>query len=211
MSHPFHRNRMRWLNAVFYDCSMSPMSCRIAFLIADHLNSVSGDAWPSIDRIADRLCVSTKTVQRSVKELEQAGWLSVNRSKGRMRSNRYRPNLMNEETRQARDKFGRKTGRHSPKKEDSDVPQSYLRKLPKTFSQEAFARKERRFPDQGTYEERIIQRYGPHMRGHLEALAIRDPAALARLCREEKHGVLTESDLHHTIMSLPVSNKSISQ
>lgn len=202
MSHPFHRNKMRWLNAIFYDCSVSPMSCRIAFLIADHLNSVSGYAWPSIDRIADRLCVSTKTVQRSVKELETAGWLSVNRSKGRTHSNRYRPNLVKQETAASRDKSGPKSGHLGPGKEDSGVPQSYLKKLHRTFRQDASKRKEERFPDQGAYEQRIIERYGPQMRGHLETLATRNPAALTSICRAEKLGVLTTDEVNDMVLSL---------
>lgn len=209
MSHPFHRNKMRWLNAIFYDCSVSPMSSRVAFLIADHLNSVSGVAWPSVERIADRLCISTKTVQRSVKELEKAGWLSVNRSKGRRQSNRYRPNFVKEETARSRDKSGQKTGHLSPGKEDCGVPQSYLRKIHRTFSQAASEGKERRLPDQGTYEERIIERYGSHIRGHLETLATQNPAALTRICRAEKLGFLTTADINEMVLSLTRDDGSL--
>jgi len=81
------------MNGVAYDCGISPMSCRVAFVIADHLNSVSGDAWPSVERVAKKLCVSTRTVRRCVGELERAGWLIVTRPRGRTRTNRYRPRL----------------------------------------------------------------------------------------------------------------------
>jgi DNA-binding transcriptional regulator YhcF (GntR family) len=202
MAHPFHRNKMRWLNAVIYDCGVSPMSCRIAYLIADHLNSVSGIAWPSIDRMAGRLCISTKTAQRAIKELECRGWLSVSRSRGRTRSNRYRPNFLSEDKNQKGDKVTQKTGQLRPRKWDTDVPQSYLSKLPRTFHQSATAGEVRRFPDQGMYEEQIIRRFGPSVRAHLETLAIEHPARLTQLCRSQQFGNLTDRHMEEMILSL---------
>jgi len=48
-----------------------------------------GYAWPSIDHLADRLRVSTRTIQRHLHKLEQLGEVVVERVRGRGLNNRY--------------------------------------------------------------------------------------------------------------------------
>ena len=211
-AHPFQRNKMRWLNAIFYDCATGPMTCRVAFVIADHLNSVSGDAWPSVSRIATKLCVSTKTVQRCVKELERTGWVKVLRPRGRTRTNRYRPNFppIGKTSIGSGDKTKQKSRQLGLENPDADVPQSYLENLPKSYLEGAGAEKPAVMRDQGTYEQRIISRLGPNGFHWLEALAKEDPETLTSLCRAEKLGLLPDAQLEAVIsrVALLMNNSS---
>ncbi|WP_425349720.1 helix-turn-helix domain-containing protein [Pseudorhodoplanes sinuspersici] len=177
------------------------MTCRVAFVIADHLNSVSGDAWPSVVRIANKLCVSTKTVQRCVKELEKADWLQVNRPRGRTRTNRYRPNLPGGLATKGYkgDKSGQESGQRRPSKPEAHVPQSYLGNLPKSYLEGTAAERPAVMRDQGTYEQRIISRLGTNGFHWLEALAKEDPETLTRLCQAEKLGLLSDAQLEAVI------------
>lgn len=65
----------------------------VALAIAKHLNSFTGEAWPSIKTLADLTNREESTVWRSIERLERLQLLEVNRGRGRTRSNRYRPLL----------------------------------------------------------------------------------------------------------------------
>ena len=188
----FYRNKMRWLNELCRDCAVSPMEFRIAYLIADHLNSVSGDAWPSHRRIASGLCVTTKTVQRAAKELESKGWLQVRRSK-RKRTNRYRLRWPGKADAQE-DNLGLNSGQFSPPIEDTDVRQSFLDNPPRTFSTGHRGRKPY-FPDRGLYEQQITERFGPETQDLLQMLHENAPDILNSICRAQKFGTLTAEHL----------------
>src|SRR3569832_264819 len=84
----YNRQKMQWLNAVNLECSVSSTAFRVAYLIADHQNQVTGFAWPSRTRLAGKICLSTRSIQRAVVQLEELGWLAVDRQKER--SNQYR-------------------------------------------------------------------------------------------------------------------------
>lgn len=186
-----------WLNAVIYDCGTPPTTFCVAYVIADHLNKTTGDAWPSMERIAERLCVSPKTVQRCVRQLERSGWLSVKRSTGRKRSNRYRPNFPSEPAEHGSDtdKSKLKTGQLCPENLDADVPQSYLENLSITYLEEAAGKGPSVMRDQGTYEVRLAQRLGPNGTAILEKLAAESAGALTNLCLAEKKGFLSDQQL----------------
>ena len=196
-----------------YGCAVTPMSCCTAYVIADHLNSVSGDAWPSVERIANKLCVSTKTVRRSIRELERHGLLKVTRPTGRKRTNRYRPNLplSAPEVRSKGDRPdipGQKSGQPRPENADMDVTQSYLENLPKSYCNPATEKEDIPLRDQGTYELEIIRRLGADGAEILDQLGLENPKALTALCRAQKGGHLSDQDLKAVISSvLPLPSR----
>jgi hypothetical protein len=198
----FNSRKMRWLNGINADCNISSTSFRVAYAIADHLNRVVGCAWPSNARIAKRICVSSKSISRAVAELETQGWLKVKRS--RKSTNEYRIAWPNEVGTPERvpivgdgDKTVPPAGHFLPEGRDKNVPLSYLKNLPKTYSSRLGEEKGARsaFRDQGTYEQRIVERFGPTTWDLLSALAERDPGAVERLCHAERLGKLTQSDM----------------
>ena len=86
----FYRGRHRWLGLVARDRRLKGGSIRVAILIWEHLNAKSGYAWPSFPYIGQKLGLHRATVIRSIADLEEHGWLAVERNAGRHRGNRYR-------------------------------------------------------------------------------------------------------------------------
>src|SRR5713101_2033557 len=62
----------------------------VGVCIATHLNSKSGEAWPSIDLIAAETNLNAGTVWRSLKRLEALQIIEIIRGRGRFAPNRYR-------------------------------------------------------------------------------------------------------------------------
>jgi len=192
---PFNRDKMRWLNAVCKDCNVSATAFRIAYLLGDHFNSVTGVAWPSHKRLASIICAATKTVQRGLRELENRGWITIQRSRSRRTTNRYRLHWPVGEERADKDKSVPNNGHSKANKEDEDVSQSYLSNLPRT-SLSGSRGKKSHFPDRGLYEQKIIERFGPRAEEALVELNKTAPHLLDAICRAEKDGELTAADMH---------------
>ncbi|WP_186293998.1 helix-turn-helix domain-containing protein [Bradyrhizobium guangdongense] len=197
----FNREKMQWLNAISLECEISSTAFRVAYLIADHQNSVAGFAWPSLARLAGKVCLSNKSIQRAVGQLERLGWLAVERR--REHSNRYRliwppgraPVPTQTEGNDA-DKTVLVERQERLTGGDKTVRQSYLTKHPKTFSSRlGGGRQGTPFPDQGKFEAEIIGRFGPRMIDVLEKLNEIDPRAVERLCRRAKDGSLSRTDI----------------
>jgi hypothetical protein len=132
-----NREKMQWLNAVSLECEVSSTAFRVAYLIADHHNRVTGFAWPSRARLAGKICLSTRSIQRAVVQLEELGWLAVDRQKER--SNRYRMSWPPGRTpspkeAEREDKIVLRERQERLSGEDKTVRQSYSTKYPKTFS-----------------------------------------------------------------------------
>jgi DNA-binding MarR family transcriptional regulator len=85
----FHFVRHRWLTMVARDPKSTGADLKVAVLIWEHTNADFGYAWPSLSYIATQLSLDRSTVVRSVKKLEQRGWIVRSRN-GRFRSNEYR-------------------------------------------------------------------------------------------------------------------------
>jgi hypothetical protein len=85
-------------------------------------------------------------------------------------------------------------GQICPPNRDRNVSQSYLKNPLKSYSSGTGEGKpsKRRFADQGTYERRIAERYGPET---WDILAELDPAVIEELCKKEKDGQLDASDI----------------
>jgi DNA-binding MarR family transcriptional regulator len=88
-SKSFHFARHRWLAMVARDPKSTGADLKVAVLIWEHTNVDFGYAWPSLSYIATELSLDRSTVVRSVKKLEQKGWIVRSRN-GRFRSNKYR-------------------------------------------------------------------------------------------------------------------------
>ena len=67
--------RLRWLKQVTSDHGTSSMDFEVAFHIADHVNNMTGQAWPGKPRLSRLAKVSTKTIQRSIRRLGLLGHL----------------------------------------------------------------------------------------------------------------------------------------
>ena len=208
----FNSQKMRWLNEINADCDISSTSFRVAYAIADHLNRVTGCAWPSNTRIAKRMGLSNKSISRAIGELENRGWLNVKRS--RMSTNEYRlawPSRSAEHSSapNKEDISVQKRGQFLPNPEDSNVPQSYLSKLPRTYSSRLSEKQTSNgaFRDRGRYEQQLVDRFGPDVWGLLSELHELDPASVDRLCTLQKAGELTPADID--VARLAVRHKII--
>ncbi|WP_028350260.1 helix-turn-helix domain-containing protein [Bradyrhizobium murdochi] len=196
-----NREKMQWLNAISLECEVNSTAFRVAYLIADHHNRVAGFAWPSLSRLAEQICLSSKSVQRAVGQLERMGWLEVDRK--RERSNHYRmswptgrkPSLRKGKAKET-DKIVAEGGQDCSLEGDKNVRQSYLNKYPRTFSGRLGEGKQGvRFNDRGRYEMEIVRRYGDKMVSVLETLNEVEPRAVDNLCRKERDGRLTPADI----------------
>lgn len=81
--------KMDMLDAMSYDLDVTDADFRVAFRVIQHLNSVSGLAWPSIARLAAQLGKSEDRVRASTKRLSTVGWIWKGR-KSQKAPNEYR-------------------------------------------------------------------------------------------------------------------------
>jgi DNA-binding transcriptional regulator YhcF (GntR family) len=65
----------------------------VAIFISTYLNSNTGDAWPSLARLAKDTNRAPSTVSRAVRRLESLGLIIIDHARGRENSNHYRPAL----------------------------------------------------------------------------------------------------------------------
>lgn len=70
-----------WRDAVS-DSDRSSSAKLVAHTLTTWMNG-TGSCWPSMEEIARRTSLSTRTVARAIEELEAGGLLDVSRSKGR--------------------------------------------------------------------------------------------------------------------------------
>jgi hypothetical protein len=83
------RDRDRWLAGVNADATLTPAALHVAISLALHLNIKSGRCDPSIVGLTERCAIkNTRTTERAITALEEAGWISRSGSRGRHR-NRY--------------------------------------------------------------------------------------------------------------------------
>jgi biotin operon repressor len=85
----FRRARLQAMDNLRRNGKLSATARIVGLEILACVNSVSGGAWPSETRIADRLGIGERTVRRAVKQLKAAGCTKVMRRRGR--SNVYFP------------------------------------------------------------------------------------------------------------------------
>lgn len=78
----------RWMAAICADPELKRAAKTIATRLALHMNSLTGQCNPSISTLAQGCATTSRTVERSIKELEDAGWI-LRFQAGGQSSNRY--------------------------------------------------------------------------------------------------------------------------
>ena len=68
--------------AIMLDTSLSPGTRLVGWLIADHVNTKRGYAWPSQEQIRNKLGLSVRHVRRAIRDLLECGYFEVDK-KGR--------------------------------------------------------------------------------------------------------------------------------
>jgi hypothetical protein len=195
----FAREKAVWLQHVMYRTSASPTERCLAYIMCDHLNCVTRDCWPSLERMRERLgCESCKTVRRAIKGLVIHGVLTTRRDFSGLV--RYEPVFLID-----RDKNVPAEGQVRPAKRVTDVHESLLGIQPKlSFPTET--------ADEGTEPRLRVSRYDRRHRGSIEVelagligsdgmeilsrLGAVDDAIIERLCRAYARGVIGEREIH---------------
>lgn len=190
------RAKARWINRVMRARHLTPTAKCLAYWICDHLNCVTLDCWPSQSRLAEVLSTCcTKTVSRASQCLETAGFLIVTRQTGKRAPLRYSPNFEPGDW----DTNVSNSGPPCPKDPDTDVAQSFLSIQSKSFSKVGLPTSEPslgyRLSHQGAFEKEIASRLGTDGWEILQQLASLDDAIVARMCKAQATGVLSDRDL----------------
>jgi len=81
---------LNWMQLV-WDTELSTKAKITCACLASHMNANHHIAWPSVLRIASMTGLSKKSVERAVKEIESAGWLTVERGGINKGTSRYSP------------------------------------------------------------------------------------------------------------------------
>jgi Helix-turn-helix domain len=85
------RKLFAWYDQVVADGNLPPSAFKVAYVIGQHVNWQSGEAWPSTDTIASRAGLAQSSVRDMVERLHQCGHLQVTwGSRGRGHPNKYR-------------------------------------------------------------------------------------------------------------------------
>lgn len=92
-SDDFTRNLIAWQNQVVADRELTLLAFHVAYVIGQHVNRGTGDAWPSQGRLCEALSASRRGVQMAIDQLASRGHLGVTVQRGRNGSNKYRPLL----------------------------------------------------------------------------------------------------------------------
>jgi hypothetical protein len=195
------RTKARWLRRVMYDERPTSTAKCLAFLIADHLNCVTLDAWPALSTISTLLgAKSTKTAQRAARNLQALGYITI-KPRGECGAGyRYAPTFSSEDM----DSSVAKSRQACPSSADTAVTESSsdirLKSSPTPSSASAHANAApsglRYHPAQrGKIETYIAQLLGKDGIELLTCLAAIDDAIVERLCRTYVENSLTRREL----------------
>jgi hypothetical protein len=87
-----NRAKARWLKRAMYSSAIGSTPKTLAFAIADHLNCVTLDAWPSQAKLAGLLGFACdKTIQRCARALVRADLISLSSQAKQTAGHRYAP------------------------------------------------------------------------------------------------------------------------
>lgn len=192
------RAKARWLKRVMYDPFLNSTTKWFAYCVADHLNCVTLDSWPSLPRVKELMgCASVKTPRRAARKLEQAGLLCLRSSERQLY--RYAPVFT---VADEQDTKGHGKAHSGPHSADTDVPESLL--LIRTTPPP-------RRGGRGQDEASVQSKYDPSRRGAIEVqlmmllggrghillprLAALDDSIIERLCRAHAEGAVGEAEL----------------
>lgn len=80
------------LDALLLDDSVKPADFKVAYALIQHMNSLTGACFPSIETLAAETNLTERYVQQCISNLRAVGWLSSTRS-NRQLSNSYEFNF----------------------------------------------------------------------------------------------------------------------
>jgi DNA-binding FadR family transcriptional regulator len=83
----FSRDIFVWLAQVARDNGLPAAAPRLAITLSNYINRATGDAWPSVPRLAGDLGVSENTVRSATKALVERGHLDMEAGGGRRATN----------------------------------------------------------------------------------------------------------------------------
>lgn len=191
------RAKARWLKRVMYESAASSTQKCFAYAVADHLNCVTLDCWPSQARLVTLLGFqSAKTLQRAARGLERIGVLMI---KGGGRAGyRYEPVFLPTDE----DRIVSAAGQSSLRDPDKSVRESLLQ-IHSTSVPRAAAAKDTLVGGQPSYERRqrgaieleIAGILGPNGFDILGRLSRLDDTIVERLCRAHAAGALGDREL----------------
>jgi DNA-binding transcriptional ArsR family regulator len=84
----FNANKLATVDRIRRDKDLTPSTRMIGAEIFSLLEFRTGDAWPSVMYLAEKLGLTDRTIKRATAALKKLGYIEVDR---RGRSNRYRP------------------------------------------------------------------------------------------------------------------------
>ncbi|WP_339949041.1 helix-turn-helix domain-containing protein [uncultured Albimonas sp.] len=86
----WRRDRFMWGRCIRKDQARTLSAKMLAWALAEEFaDNDTGACHPCVETLAEALALSTRQVRRAVRELEEAGWLAVDRASGRGRSSTY--------------------------------------------------------------------------------------------------------------------------
>ncbi|UES55815.1 helix-turn-helix domain-containing protein [Roseibium aggregatum] len=89
---PFREVKLQWLRLLSCDANINDNAKCVALYIATaHVNGHTEKAWPSYKTIAEATGKSVKSIQRAIRDLEEGGWLGVQRGNGVGHNTEYCP------------------------------------------------------------------------------------------------------------------------
>lgn len=84
----FNAQMLGTIDRIRRDGRLTPSTRMIGAEIFRLVNFRSGDAWPSVEHLAEKLCLTDRTIKRATAALKVAGYIEIDK---RGRCNRYRP------------------------------------------------------------------------------------------------------------------------
>lgn len=191
-----NRAKARWLARVMYEPTASSTQKCFAFAVADHLNCVTLDCWPSLPKLARRLgFMSAKTLQRAAHGLARRQLLLIRQVDS---MTRFAPVFLPGDE----DKVVSEGGQSRPNRVDRNVHESFLSILLESASSRPSDASKRlgnaqpTFPwkQRGAIEIQVAEWLGPDGLDLLGRLAAIDDNAVDRLCRAYVAGALTDRE-----------------
>ena len=86
---PTSVDRLHWLQRIAADRRLPPLAAHVAIALTGFFNNRTGNAWPSIGRLADDLRISERWVRQNIAALKDCGHLAVEFGGGRSSTNTY--------------------------------------------------------------------------------------------------------------------------
>ncbi|MCV0428700.1 MAG: helix-turn-helix domain-containing protein [Roseibium sp.] len=89
---PFREVKLQWLRLLSCDANINDNAkCVALYIVTAHVNGHTEKAWPSYKTIAAATGKSVKSIQRAIRDLEEGGWLGVQRGNGVGHNTEYCP------------------------------------------------------------------------------------------------------------------------